>query len=140
RGQRLVAIPRLQQPGQALPKSPPLRYRHEQVVELGRVLLQRPRCGRAITTRGHHKPPERAKRFYPRIISTTRSNKLCSQTTARSKRCAVGSSAGGGSPIRSRYRLRGRVGARGGCDRGAAAQSSSPAVAPVTAALPRRPG
>src|SRR5262249_1812563 len=54
-GQRLVPVPRGQQPGQVLPKPAPLRQRREQVVEPGRVALQRPRRRRARTPRGHHR-------------------------------------------------------------------------------------
>ncbi|WP_331772898.1 hypothetical protein OG948_56590 (plasmid) [Embleya sp. NBC_00888] len=42
-GQRLVPVPRRQQPDRVLPKPPPPRERPEQVVEPGRIPLQRPR-------------------------------------------------------------------------------------------------
>jgi site-specific DNA recombinase len=42
-GQRLVPVPRRQQPGQILPEPAPLRQPAEQVIKPGRVLLQRAR-------------------------------------------------------------------------------------------------
>jgi site-specific DNA recombinase len=43
RGQRLVPVPRRQQPRQVLPEPPPLRQPAEQVIKPGRILLQRAR-------------------------------------------------------------------------------------------------
>ncbi len=43
RGQRLVPVPRRQQPGQVLPEPPPLRHASKQVIEPGRIPLQRTR-------------------------------------------------------------------------------------------------
>ena len=56
-GQRLVAFPGQQQPGQVLPKPPPLGQRGKQTIEADRVLLQRPRSRRTDTTRSHHTTP-----------------------------------------------------------------------------------
>ena len=57
RGQRLVPVPRSQQPGQVLPEPPPLRQRAEQIVKPGRIPLQRPRRHRTRPTFGHHRLP-----------------------------------------------------------------------------------
>ena len=57
RGQRLVPVPRRQQPGQVLPEPPPLRQRPEQVIKPGRILFQRPRRRRTRHTSGHYALP-----------------------------------------------------------------------------------
>ncbi len=64
RGQRLVPVPRRQQPGQVLPEPPPLRQPAEQVIKPGRILLQRARRRRTGPMSGHHTPPGTS-RHYP---------------------------------------------------------------------------
>ncbi len=56
-GDRLVPVPWRQQSGQVLTKPPPLGQAEEEVVEPGRVLLQRPRRGRTRTASSHLQPP-----------------------------------------------------------------------------------
>lgn len=55
-GDRLVPLPRRQQPGQILTTTPPLSQAEEEIVEPGRALLQRPRHRRTRTTSGHLQP------------------------------------------------------------------------------------
>ena len=58
-GDRLVPLPRRQEPGQVLAKPSPLGQAEEEVVEPGRVLLQRTRRRRTRTASGHLQPPAR---------------------------------------------------------------------------------
>jgi hypothetical protein len=65
RGQRLVPVPRRQQPRQVLPEPPPLRQPPEQVIKPRRVLLQRARRRRAGTASRHHAPHTRSSHYSP---------------------------------------------------------------------------
>jgi hypothetical protein len=56
-GQRLVPVSRRQQSGEVLAEAAPLGQRDQKVIEAGRVLLQRTRCGRARPAFGHQEPP-----------------------------------------------------------------------------------
>lgn len=56
---RLVPLPRRQQPGQILTKPPPLGQAEEEVVEPSRVVLQRSRRRRTRTASSHLQPPAR---------------------------------------------------------------------------------
>ena len=55
--QRLVPVPRRQQPGQVLPETLPLRHISKQVIEPGRVILQRANSGRARHRLRHQSSP-----------------------------------------------------------------------------------
>jgi hypothetical protein len=57
RRQRLVPLPRTQQPRQVLPEPPPLRQRAEQVIKPGRIPLQRARRRRTRQPTRHHTLP-----------------------------------------------------------------------------------
>ena len=63
RGQRLVPVPRRQQPGQVLPEPPPLRQRAEQVIKPGRIPLQRARRRRTRPTSRHHTPQSTSRHY-----------------------------------------------------------------------------
>ena len=65
RGQRLVPVPRRQQPGQVLPEPPPLFHPREQIIEPGRIPLQRARRRGTGPTCRHHTPLSTS-RHYPR--------------------------------------------------------------------------
>ncbi|WUU43336.1 CHAT domain-containing protein [Streptomyces sp. NBC_00659] len=65
-GDRLVPLPRRQQPGQVLTKTPPLGQAEEEVIEPGRVPLQRLRRGRTRTASSHLHPPSKAVDSYHR--------------------------------------------------------------------------
>ena len=65
RGQRLVPVPRRQQPGQVLPEPPPLRHMSKKIIEPGRIPLQRARCGRRRPASRHHAPRSRSCHYFP---------------------------------------------------------------------------
>ena len=71
RGQRLVPVPRRQQPRQVLPEPPPLRQTAEQVIKPGRIPLQRARRRGTGTMSGHH-TPQGTSRHYPRHTADPR--------------------------------------------------------------------
>src|SRR6266566_4752403 len=57
RGQRLVPVPRRQQPGQVLPEPPPLRHTAKKIIEPGRIPLQRTRSRRTRHRLRHRSSP-----------------------------------------------------------------------------------
>lgn len=59
--QRLIAIPRRQQPGQILPEPAPLRQRTKQPIKVDTIVFQRTRQGRTLLKHVHREPlPGRA--------------------------------------------------------------------------------
>ena len=79
-----VAITGRQQAGQILPKSPPLRQPGEQLVETGRVILQRTRSRR--THRTNHPTPQRSTEHLPNATQHTEERLRSRQTTASARR------------------------------------------------------
>ena len=67
RGQRLVPVPRRQQPGQVLPEPPPLRHTSEQIIEPGRIPLQRTRRRRTRSDVPSSHTPEQIVHYSPGI-------------------------------------------------------------------------
>jgi hypothetical protein len=65
RGQRLVPVPRRQQPGQVLPEPPPLRQRTEHVIKPRRIPLQRARRRRTGPTSSHRTPQSTLRHYSP---------------------------------------------------------------------------
>jgi hypothetical protein len=68
RGQRLVPVPRRQQPRQVLPEPPPLRHTSKKIIEPGRILLQRARRRRTGPMSGHHAPPGTSRHYSPAYL------------------------------------------------------------------------